>query len=71
MSNPRYWHGQIRHVDDFDQIITDTFIDGATLIGPWAIMTPESFSTYGRGLGTGRGQKYKKQSDGKWLKIEG
>jgi hypothetical protein len=67
----RYWQGPVRNIDDFDQAITDTFIDGATIYGPWAMMTPASHRLYGQGLGTGRGQKYEKQSDGQWLKVEG
>ena len=35
------------------------------------MMTPASHDYYGRGLGTGYGQKYMKQADGKWLKVEG
>jgi len=34
-------------------------------------MTPKSFEINGIALGLGLGQRYKKQSDGKWLKVEG
>jgi len=34
------------------------FVDGATMMGPWALMCPKCFSSYGRGLGTGLGQMY-------------
>ena len=34
------------------------FVDGATQMGPWALMCPRCFEMYGVGLGTGRGQKY-------------
>lgn len=68
----RYWTGSIRQKDDFGLSVGDTFIDGKTIHGPWAIMTPSSWRSHGVGrLGTGYGQKYKKQSDGRWLKIEG
>jgi hypothetical protein len=67
----RFWHGQIRSEDDFDQPIMNKFIDGATTFGPWAIMSPSSFKRYGKGLGTGLGQAYEKQKDGRWLKIGG
>lgn len=66
-----YWLGDVGETDDFGVKITDTIIDGATMMGPWALMTPKTFARYGRGLGLGRGQKYRKQEDGKWLKIEG
>lgn len=52
--------------------ITDVFYDADTGRG-WACMCP-SCQTLGPGLnrvGPGRGQKYEKQVDGKWLKTEG
>lgn len=51
--------------------ITNEFIDGATTMGPWANMHPEAHQLYGRGLGTGKGQRYQKQADGRWKKVEG
>jgi hypothetical protein len=67
----RYWIGAVGPTDDFDDDIGDDFIDGKTTIGPWAIMTPASYRSFGIGLGTGRGQWYRRQADGKWLKTEG
>lgn len=68
----KYWFGHVGEKDDFGDKIGDEIIDAATKMGPWALMTPKSFKTHGRGkLGTGSGQRYKKQKDGKWLKIEG
>lgn len=52
--------------------ITTVFYDADTGRG-WACMCP-SCQTLGPGLGRvgpGRGQKYEKQADGKWLKTEG
>jgi hypothetical protein len=66
-----YWKGSDPIKDDFDVRIIDTFVDGKTKQGPWAMMAPSSFQLYGVGLGLGKGQKYQKQGDGKWLKIEG
>lgn len=66
-----YWTGPVGTADDFGIKITDTIIDGKTTMGPWALMTPETHARMGCGLGTGRGQKYVKQADGKWLKVEG
>ena len=48
-----------------------TFIDGATKFGRWAFMCPTCHNWHGVGLGTGRGQKYQRQPDGKWIKTEG
>ena len=59
-------------LDDFREPITTAFIDGRTKYGPWAIMTPLSWGQHGIGrLGTGFGQRYEKQADGQWLKVEG
>jgi len=71
-STKRYWHGGVPAICQLtDRPITNRFIDGATTYGPWACMSPEGHAVYGRGLGTGRGQLYEKQPDGKWLKIDG
>jgi hypothetical protein len=66
-----YWTGTSPVVDDFGEQITAAFVDGKTRHGPWAIMSPASFVLEGIALGTGRGQKYEKQADGRWLKTEG
>lgn len=71
MSAPVYWSGKIGPADDFKRTLFFEFIDGRTRMGPWAIMSPRSFAQYGVGLGTGRGQRYKRQDDGRWLKVEG
>jgi len=69
---PRYWMGSdVGTKDDFGNSIIDEFIDGRTRYGSWAIMSLYSFKMYGTGLGMGKGQRYKKQPDGKWLKVEG
>ena len=51
--------------------IADMFVDGATTAGPWANMCPKCYGFYGRGLGTGKGQKYEKQPNGTFLKTAG
>lgn len=51
--------------------ITDTFVDGALQGGSWGILCDKCHKTFGVGLGKGRGQKYTKQTNGKWLKTEG
>ena len=53
--------------------ITIKFYDAKTNIGPWASMCP-SCHNLGPGLGrlgTGLGQEYTKQPDGKFLKTGG
>lgn len=66
-----YWLSPVGDLDDFGNAIHDTFIDGKTRLGPWGLMTPEAHAALGCGLGLGRGQKYVKQADGRWLKTEG
>jgi len=67
----KFWMGTVSDKDDFGVPIENEFIDGKTRGGPWAIMTPRSFRQHGSGIGQGRGQKYQKQPDGKWKKIDG
>ena len=66
-----FWLSRVGDLDDFGNAIHDQFVDGATRMGPWAIMTPECHSALGLGLGLGLGQRYARQSDGRWLKVEG
>ena len=51
--------------------VEQEFVDGKTKHGPWAIMCMECFAVFGTGLGTGRGQHYRKKNDGKFHKISG
>lgn len=68
----KYWMSPVGDRDDFNVKIEDTIYDAKTVMGPWALMTPTSFRRYSTGrLGTGYGQKYERQSDGRWLKVEG
>lgn len=56
------------------KLIRGVFIDGRTKAGPWAFMCEACWRDglgLGGALGLGRGQKYKEQLDGKWLKVEG
>ena len=73
MARPKYWIGDIGPGDDFGMPIHEEFIDGSMKVGSkWAIMSPESWRLHGCGrLGTGSGQRYVKQADGRWLKVEG
>lgn len=52
-----------------DRPITDTFIDGRTINGNWCYMHPDTHASRGIGLGIGKGQKFEKQQDGRWLKT--
>ncbi len=70
---PRYWLGSKIVVCDLcSNPIDKTFVDGSVAgFGSWAIMCSNCHHSHGVGLGTGKGQKYERQSDERWLKTEG
>jgi hypothetical protein len=68
----RYWTGEVpTHCQVTGMTITDCFVDGKTKLGPWAFMHPAAVPLHGVGFGSLYGQKYRKQPDGRWLKVEG
>jgi len=68
---PKYWYSEPPDRCDIGgEPITDVFIDGGTIQGPWANMCPKCHLTYGIGIGLGRGQRYEKEGD-RWVKTEG
>lgn len=79
LQEPVYWLSPVGDLDDFGNAIFNDFVDGKTKWGPWGIMShspakgqfPTSFESNGVGLGLGRGQHYRKQLDGRWLKVAG
>ena len=71
----KYWMGQApAKCDTCETPIVDRFFDAKTQMrGMWASMC---FTCHALGPGLGRlglglGQEYKKQEDGKWLKVGG
>lgn len=74
MSNKVYWLSPVpSNCQTCAAGIGEVFFDAKTQFGPWACLCP-TCQEFGPGLGqvgTGRGQKYEKQKDGKWLKTEG
>jgi hypothetical protein len=69
---PRYWLGS---TPTQCQVCTGDYqgkmVDGALHTGQWALMCGQCHRNMGRGLGMGRGQKYTRQADGRWLKTGG
>jgi hypothetical protein len=67
---PTYWYGSLPDKDDFGvpyqniMIDDNIMIDSVIIRGYWSETSWQIF-------GTGNGQKYEKQPDGRWLKIEG
>ena len=47
----------------------DTFIDGATRLGPWGYMCAVCHASQGLGLGIGLGQAFRLQPDGRWAQM--
>lgn len=66
----KYWDGNPKQCDVCHKPLGDSFVDGATTFGPWGIMDSKCFGKFGVGLGIGRGQRYEKQTDGRWLKVD-
>lgn len=66
----KLWRGKVPAFDGFADAITDEFVDGATIYGPWALMSPRSFAAYGRGTGRGVGQRYRKAEGDKWERVQ-
>lgn len=67
----KFWMGEVPETDDFGDPIKNEFIDGRTNMGPWALMSKNSFRQHGVGIGQGKGQLYRKESNGQWKKIKG
>lgn len=61
--------GTVEACDICTRPITAVFIDGKTAMGPWANMCVICHAGNGGKLGTGRGQRYEKQPDGRWAKM--
>ena len=75
IEEPVYWLSPLKELDDFGAPYNGEMFDAPTRFngGQWANMSRKSWEAYGRTskLGLGLGQRYLKQSDGKWLKVEG
>lgn len=71
MSNVQWLSKVPERCDICDVDIVDIFVDGSTIYGPWANMCQSCHIRIGRGLGTDKGQKFQKQSDGSFVKVEG
>lgn len=75
----RYWAGALSEDCQIcGNPFGSTMIDGATARG-WANMCKSCHDMYGKGLGTGRGQKYERErytdpngaTSNRWRKVEG
>lgn len=67
-----YWLGNLGPTDNYGSKYGNIMYDAKTKFGYWANMSEDSWKEFGIGkLGIGLGQKYEKQDNGRWLKIEG
>jgi len=67
-----YWCGPVPAVCEisgkpFNGVMYDASVPG---LG-WAHICYDTFKQYSCKVGSGMGQKYRKQDDGRWLKVEG
>lgn len=71
VGKPRYWMGEAPlNCDVCRTDIIDEFSD-YNLQGAWGNVCPRCQKKYNVGYGTGRGQRYTKQPDGRWMKTAG
>lgn len=76
-AKPKYWMGDDPIKCDLSDAMPGrhgdmtVFVDGRMAGGSWANMCSICHAKYGVGLGTGRGQQYMKQENGRWLKTAG
>ncbi len=65
----KIWIGSTK-CDICGEELTKTLIDGRTSNGSWAVMCPKCHKVHGVGLGTGKGQKYVRDTEGDFVKVE-
>jgi len=55
----KHWQGELpSKCDVCGGSLTQGFVDGRTVYGPWAIMCPRCHFEVGQGVGLGKGQQY-------------
>ena len=65
----KIWMGSTK-CDICGEELTKTLIDGRTSNGSWAVMCSKCHKIHGVGLGTGKGQKYVRDTEGDFVKVE-
>ncbi len=69
---PLYWLGPLGGCDICKKPFNNVMYDVKTNIGPWGNLCESCFQLYtSRRLGTGQGQKFERQTDGRFLCVEG
>lgn len=71
---PKCWYGDVpERCQVSGRVLDGEFVDGSvrTMGGRWGIMHPDVHKEHGNGLGTGRGQLYRINAAGVWVKVAG
>jgi hypothetical protein len=72
MSDRIYWIGSNpTHCQVNGTPLGDVMYDANVPGIGWGNIGHDAFVSYGCSLGLGRGQKYERQPDGRWLKVAG
>lgn len=67
-----FWCGSnVTHCQVTGEKLEDVMYDAMVMSGRWANIGQTAFDKYGCQLGTGLGQKYERQEDGRWLLVAG
>lgn len=72
-ATPIFWAGRLSCCDECGQQFGIQMYDCATA-GPgsaWGNLCHSCWTFAGKPLGYGKGQRYEKQADGRWLKVAG
>ena len=72
MAKPVYWLSRLNGCDLCSMDFPGGVMYDARVHGAWGNVCQKCFDADPRAsLGLGRGQKYEKQPDGKWMKTDG
>lgn len=75
MAEPIYWLSPLTNCDwcgtPFERVFGAKMYDARSKRGPWGNFCPTCFHLEAGSLGTGHGQEYTYQPDGRWLKTAG
>jgi hypothetical protein len=67
-----YWLSPVTNCDICSKPLTNEMCDIKTKLGPWGLLCMPCVGKHTTGkLGTGFGQRYEKQDDGRYLRGEG
>lgn len=66
-----YWLGEGRVCEYCKRGLVETLIDARVRDGGWMVLDADCHASIGMGFGVGRAQRYQRQADDRWLKVEG